>query len=310
MADTGSISAAAERLNQDASAVSRTIKSLEMALGGVVFFDRSIRPMKLTANGQTVLVHAREMLESHRQLLESIDADPMAMRGSIHVGFPPMVLQRFLLPFLMAFHKDYPEIVLKIAEYTGGTPVNFDTRNGRLDLICGYGADASHPNIVQIHYGNGVQIPCASPLYLEKHGTPQSPSDLINHTGVIFDSPLRPPVRFLQKDGVTQYLKWRDEIHFDSAGSAKTAALYGAGIHPGIPALHAYDAIAKGELVPVLTGWSSPVTKLYIYARSEAVRLKRVQVFIERYRAFMKELHKNCEKTLEPFCGEVRLGLD
>lgn len=99
-------------------------------------------------------------------------------------------------------------------------------------------------------------------------------------------------------------------IFFDSSGSAMTAALYGAGIHPGIPSLHAYKSISNGELRVVLPGWSSPITKMYIYARTEAVRLKRVQVFIERYRAFMNVLHRQCQEILEPFCGPLQMTVD
>lgn len=308
VAQTGSISSACELVGMEASAVSRTIRSLEESLGGVPLIDRSMRPLKLTENGRTALRCAKAMLEAHQSLLESLNPDPLAMKGTIHVGLPPLVLQRFLLPFLLDFRKDYPDILLKISEYTGSAPVNFDTPHGRLDVICGYGADASHPNIVQIHYGNGVQIPCASTLYLEKFGTPQTPEDLAEHTGIIFESPMRPRVRYLEKGHQTAYLKFKDMIFFDSAGSAMTAALYGAGIHPGIPSLHAFQAIQRGELKVVLPGWFAPATKLYLYTRTEAARQKRVQIFIERYRAYMDALHRQCEKALEPFCGPLKLA--
>ena len=102
-------------------------------------------------------------------------------------------------------------------------------------------------------------------------------------------------------------LRWGSEILFDSAASAMGAAFYGAGIHPGIPTLHCFRALRQKELVPVLPGWGSPLTKLFIYARSEAARLKRTQVFIERYRAFMDGLHEEAERVLEPLIGPVEL---
>lgn len=128
VAQTGSISSACELVGMEASAVSRTIRSLEESLGGVPLIDRSMRPLKLTENGRTALRCAKAMLEAHRSLLESLNPDPLAMKGTIHVGLPPLVLQRFLLPFLLDFRKDYPDILLKISEYTGSAPVNFDNR--------------------------------------------------------------------------------------------------------------------------------------------------------------------------------------
>lgn len=307
VADAGSISGACEAAGMDASGVSRTIRGLEGALGGVTLFDRSIRPLKLTGNGETALLYARQMLAAHESLLEGLDRDPLAMRGTIRVGFPPQVLEKFLLPFLVAFHEEFPEIYLDVTEYTGTAPVNFDTPRGRLDVVCGYGADATHPNIVQIQYGWGFQVPCASPLYIARRGMPEHPSELIHHTGIVFKSTMRPEVQFLQKEDESVPLRWESEILFDSAASAMGAALCGAGIHPGIPTLHCFEALEKGELVPVLPGWTSPVTRLFLYARTEAARLKRTQVFIERYRAFMDELHARAERALEPLIGRVRL---
>ena len=307
VADTGSISGACAAAGMDASGVSRTIRGLEAALGGIRLFDRSIRPLKLTENGERALACARQMLASHAALLEGLDKDPLAMRGTIRVGLPPLVLQKFLLPFLVAFHEDYPEIYLDVSEYTGSAPVSFETPRGRLDVICGYGADAAHPNIVQIQYGWGRQIPCASPLYIARRGIPRHPDELRQHTGIIFKSTMRPEIQFLQKDGETVPLRWGSEILFDSAASAMCAAFYGAGIHPGIPTLHCFRALRRKELVPVLPGWGSPLTKLFIYARSEAARLKRTQVFIERYRAFMDGLHEEAERVLEPLIGPVEL---
>lgn len=304
VAETGSVSGACELVDMDASGVSRVIRGLEAALGGIPLFDRSIRPLKLTENGELALTYARQMLESHASLIESLEKDPLAMRGTLHVGFPPLLLQNFLLPFLVAFQNDYPEIFLKVTEYHGAVPVNFDTPKGRLDLICGYGADPSHPNIVQILYGHGIHIPCASPLYLRQRGVPRHPSELTGHTGIIFDSSMRPEVRSLTKDGETVPLRWKSEMYFDSAVTAINATLYGGGIHPGIASLHCYRHLAQGELVPVLPGWRGPASKLYIYVRSEAARLKRTQVFIERYRAFMDDLHEACEKTISPLIGE------
>lgn len=307
VAEAGSISGACGAVGMDASGVSRTIRALEASLGGIPLFDRSIRPLKLTGNGETALVFARQMLASHAALVDGLDRDPLAMRGTISVGFPPLVLQKFLLPFLVAFHEEYPEVYLKVSEYTGSAPVVFDTPQGRLDVICGYGADAAHPNIVQIQYGWGYQIPCASPLYIARKGAPGRPEDLVRHTGIVLRTPMRPEVQCLQKGDETVPLRWESEMFFDSAASAMSAVLCGAGIHPGIPTLHCFRSLQKKELVPVLPGWSSPRTKLFIYARTEAARLRRVQVFIERYRAFMDRLHDECEKTFEPLVGPLEL---
>lgn len=310
VAGAGSITGACETLGMDASGVSRIIKSLEKALGGVALFDRSIRPFRLTENGERAYGTARRMLEEHRQLLEGLETDPEAMRGTIRLGLPPLVLQNFLLPFLIEFNKDFPEIDLSVSEYTGSPPVSFDAPRGRLDVICGYGADASHPNYVQICYGVGAMIPCASPLYLSKYGIPTDPEELREHTGVVFSSSMRPAIRSLQKNGVVATIRWKNTIRFDSAASAHNATLLGAGIEPGIPALHCFRSLQLKQLIPVLPGWRPASTKLFIYALPETMRLKRVRTLIERYRDYMHGIHRECERVLKPIVGPIELCVD
>lgn len=310
VAASGSITAACEMLGMDASGVSRIIKSLEEALGSVQLFDRSIRPFRLTANGEVAYSSAKRMLDEHRLLMESVETDPDVMRGTIRLGLPPLVLQNFLLPFLIDFNKTWPDITLSVNEYTGAPPVSFDTPRGRLDVICGYGADSAHPNYVQICYGIGAMIPCASPLYLTKFGCPTHPDELREHTGVIFTSSMRPAIRSLMKGDEVAPIRWKNTIRFDSAASAHNATLFGAGIEPGIPVLHCYRSLQLKQLVPVLPGWRPASSKLYIYTLPETIRLKRVRTFIESYRAYMHDIHRECERALEPIVGKIELWVD
>lgn len=298
-AEAGSISRTADILDMDPGFISRTIRTLEKDLGNVPLFDRSLRPLKLTDNGLIALDAARDLLRIHQTLLENIDRDPHAMRGTLRVGLPPRLLQEVLVPFLVDFMKKYPEVNLLVTEYKLPPPVNFDTPNGRLDVICGYGEDPTHQNIVQIHYGHGPLLPCASPIYLGKHGTPLTPADLTEHIGITLKNPMRNAIRALCRGTETHVLRWKREIFFDSTTPALNAALFGAGIHPAIPALHCYQQFLNRQLVPVLPGWRPPQTELYLYARPEAVRLKRTQVFIEEYRAYIDKLHAECERGLE-----------
>lgn len=298
VAQTGSISAACDVCNSDASNISRIISALEKSMGGITLFDRSVRPLALTDNGRIALGYAQQMLEAHDAMMNAVDTDPTAMRGVIRLGLPPAALQDFLLPTLVSFNEKYPDIILDVSENKSSFPINFDTAKGRLDIIVGYGPDASHPNIVQIHYGDSVFVSCASPTYIATHGKPKDPTELVNHTGVIFESTMRSGVQALTKDGKSVNLKWKREMHFDSAISAKNATMIGAGIHPGIPSLHCYKELAAGKLVPVLTDWRAPAVGLYIYTRPECMRLRRVKVFIDWFTERMHALHVQCAKDL------------
>ena len=309
VAETGAVSRAADRLSLDPAFVSRTLRQLEEDLGSVKLFDRASRPLRLTDNGEAVLDSARELLCVHQGLLDSVEQDPQAMRGTIRVAFPPSLLQTYLVPFLSGFMREYPEVYLSVSEYKSLPPVTFDSPEGRLDVICGFGEDTVHQNIVQIHYGHAPMIPCASPIYLNKNGVPQRPEELEAHVGISLRTPMRPAIEFLCRGNETRPLKWRREIHFDSSAPAQNAAIFGTGIHPGIPALNAWQDLQKGLLVPVLPGWAPPQGELYIYARSEAVRQRRTRVFLEAYREFIDKLHADCERALEAIAGPMKICL-
>lgn len=66
---------------------------------------------------------------------------------------------------------------------------------------------------------------------------------------------MRPPARFLKKDGRAVFLRWGREIHADTAAQARNMALFGMRIHPGLPVLHCYEELERGLLRPLLLQW-------------------------------------------------------
>ncbi len=200
VAQAGSISASLDALDMNAPSVSRTISGLEKSLG-TDLFDRSSHPMVLTENGKEALSAALEMLNTHDALLKRLHTNTEEMAGAIRVGVPAALLQSYLVPFFIEFSKKYPEIHLEATEYTAGLPVDFASKTGTLDLVISYGPDRSHPNYVQIHYGSGRFIPCASPTYLARHGKPQTPEELAKHIGIIFHSAPAPQAHLPKPDG-------------------------------------------------------------------------------------------------------------
>ena len=309
VAQTGSIQRAADKLQVDASSISRTISTLEKSLH-VALVDRHQRPFGLTTEGQVALKHCEKIIQEHDLMLEQLLSSPDSMKGTLRVGIPPAVLDNFLIGPLAQFHEKYPELSLDIVDWHSQLPVTFISPNGLIDVVCGYGPDPASPGIVQIAYGAGWAIPCASPIYIKAHGYPNDPDDLIAHTGIVFHSPMRKTIDELTCNGVTKTLAWDHEIHFYSAQAAKNATLIGSGIHSGIPTLHSYREFVVGGLKPVLPGWCSPPLELYIYVRPESLRLRRVRTFIRWFCETMSRLHRDVDRQLEPVLKNFFAGTD
>ena len=306
VAKTGSISSACTIFQTDAANLSRQLAQFEKSLGAGPLLDRSVRPLVLTENGKAAFECALKMLQLRDELTQNLKCDPNALSGVVRVGLPPMVLRDLLTPFLVSFSEAYPDIDLRVDEYTGGLPINFENWRGDLfDLVVSYGPSPSNHNAVQIRYGQGLFLPCASPSYLRRFGIPKTPEDLANHVGIVVANGLRQAAPALVKDGQSVPIHFKRLIRFNSASAAKTAVLLGSGIHVNLPSLHCYREVRDGTLVPLLRGWEQPSLPLYIYSRPECVKLARVRLFIRRFREVMFDFHHQCAEVLDPWVTDA-----
>ena len=306
VAKTGSISSACTIFQTDAANLSRQLAQFEKSLGAGLLLDRSVRPLVLTENGKAAFECALKMLQLRDELTQNLKCDPNALSGVVRVGLPPMVLRDLLTPFLVSFSEAYPDIDLRVDEYTGGLPINFENWRGDLfDLVVSYGPSPSNHNAVQIRYGQGLFLSCASPSYLRRFGIPKTPEDLADHVGIVVANGLRQAAPALVKDGWSVPIHFKRLIHFNSASAAKTAALLGSGIHVTLPSLHCYREVRDGTLVPLLRGWEQPSLPLYIYSRPECVKLARVRLFVRLFREVMFDFLHQCAEVLDPWVTDA-----
>lgn len=132
VANTGSLTAAAERLNITQPAVSHTIKQLEEKMGGPLFF-RTSRGVDLTTEGK-VLLSFIEQAFHHVDMGERAIADMNNLNsGEIHIGASDTLCKYYLLPFLEQFHEQFPNIRIHITNRT--TPETLTLlKEGKIDF--------------------------------------------------------------------------------------------------------------------------------------------------------------------------------
>lgn len=302
VAKSGNISAVCGRFDADAAQLSRILQQLEKALGCGPLFDRSMRPLALTENGRTALGYAEKMLRLRDDMEAELSHDPEALAGVLRVGLPPMLFRDYLTPALMRFTGEHPEIDLRVDEYGAGMPVDFTSADGRFfDVVASYGPSPANRSIVQINYGRGLFIPCASPAYLRRFGTPETPADLVRHTGIVVSTSMRRSAPALRRGDEQVPIEWGRQIVFSSATAAKTAVLLGTGVHINLATLHCCREIEAGALVPILRGWEQPALGLYLYTRPDCLKLARVRLFMRWFRERMIELHEDCVRMLTPW---------
>ncbi len=111
IADTGSFTAAAERLMRTQSTMSLQLKRLE-AVVGQSLFERNPRKVVLTDDGRRLLPHARKMLDLHDAALA--DVRGQNMQGLVRLGTPEDFATIHLPQVLARFAEDFPDVTLEV----------------------------------------------------------------------------------------------------------------------------------------------------------------------------------------------------
>ncbi len=192
VAESGSFTGAAARLNSSQSAISRQIRALEDSLR-VSLFTRHARGLVLTQEGQELHNMAREVThrieETERNLLESKKKPSGLLRVTTMVTFGAV----WLSPHLKQFMDEYPEIDLQLI---------LDDRD--LDLAAGE-ADVA----IRLHepeQADLIQRPLASfhthlyasPEYLDQRGTPINAADLDHHDLITLSNTNSPVLKSME----------------------------------------------------------------------------------------------------------------
>ncbi|MCL1804183.1 MAG: LysR family transcriptional regulator [Eubacteriaceae bacterium] len=113
VAKSSSISKAAEKLFVSQSAVSQAIIKLEGKIGGKLF-DRSVRGVKLTAEGEVLFSHIDDAIthienaQAHFAQMQSLNS------GGIKIGASDTICSMFLLPILNSFNDKHPNLQISV----------------------------------------------------------------------------------------------------------------------------------------------------------------------------------------------------
>lgn len=113
--DTGTLARAAERLHIAATAISMQIAQLEQQLGGELF-DRSVKPMALTALGRFFLPRAREFLATGERLEQDTKDMASGKRGWLGIGFVRSLIYSVVPAAVQAFRREHPDVKLELIE--------------------------------------------------------------------------------------------------------------------------------------------------------------------------------------------------
>ncbi|CUK04241.1 D-malate degradation protein R [Ruegeria denitrificans] len=173
--DHGSFSAAARALGLTPSAVGKRVYQLEQRLR-VPLLVRSTRRMTLTEAGQRYAEEARDILTRLTALEEDIADDTGNLRGPISLTSSAALGQLHVVPLVIEFMELNPEVEIEML--LTDKIVDLVAEGFDIAVRSGVLPDSS---LVSRKLMNNRRLLCASPIYLERFGTPRQPQELTAH---------------------------------------------------------------------------------------------------------------------------------
>lgn len=271
----GSFSAAGRALDLTPSAVSRAIDRIEARLG-VRLLLRSTRALTLTAEGAAYLAAARRILGDLDDAEQAI-ADHGTPRGRLRVSAAQAHGRMCIVPLLGAFAQAYPHILVDISL----SDRLVDIAAGQADVAIRFGPLADS-TLTARKLGENHRVIVASPAYLEKHGTPQTPEDLLHgHNCLNFNFRRAEPVWPFRSDGRDYALSVRGNIEANNGETLGQLAADGVGI-TRVGAFSVADDIAEGRLLPLLEDYNpGDVETIHAVFAGGPNMPARVRVFVD-----------------------------
>ena len=256
--ELGSITAGGRDLRLTPTVASNRVKELERRLK-VRLFNRTTRKLTPTEAGQNFYGYARQVVASLEDAEAMISGYAGNPRGTISVTAPLGVGKRIIAPLVPKFLDGYPDISIRLRL----SDRRIDIVEDGLDLAFFVGRPPDS-NLKLRKIMDCPRVLCASPGYLERHGTPATPTDLKgqDHNCLLLRYP-RSPEYFWMLETPEGPQKYELSGRFDSDdGDVLTDwALAGRGI-ANKPILDVAARLAEGALVEVLPD-TPPVASVF-----------------------------------------------
>ncbi|WDZ96768.1 LysR family transcriptional regulator [Herbaspirillum sp. WKF16] len=286
VADLGSFVKAADALGISKAAVSRTVLELEARLGSRLM-QRTTRRLSLTEAGTLYLERCKQIVAALEEADDLLTAGASNPAGLLRINAPQTFGVLHLAPLWPMFLERHPGVALDI------------TLSDRIVDIIDEGFDmairiARLSDSTLVHRKlttTNLQV-CASPAYLEQHGTPLHPHELAQHQAISYSyNASKDDWQFTGPEGPVT-VKVNSRMHVNNGDSCVAAALGGVGITRQ-PTFMIDQHLRSGQLVPILTDYSSPELGIYAVYPSRTHLPAKVRAMLDFLSEAFRQVHWN-----------------
>lgn len=275
-----SFSRAAEALGVSASALSQMVRGFEESVG-IRLLNRTTRSVGLTEAGSNLFQRVRpavsELSDAIRQTRRSVDRPA----GTVRVHAFRSAAERYIEPMLADFVSTYPDVVLDIT--LDDEVIDFVSSGHDAAIRIG---EVIERDMVAVRLGPELrQIAVASPDYLQTHGGPEHPRDLVDHACIRWRWPghTTPYAWEFFENGAWFSVAVSGPLIVNDKAYAIMAALKGIGIAFAVEDA-VREEIASGRLVTLLEPWSAPFPGHFLCYPSHRQMAPALRAFIDAVR--------------------------
>jgi DNA-binding transcriptional LysR family regulator len=276
VATRGSLTAAANAEGVAPAIMGRRIDGLEERLG-VKLLIRTTRRITLTHEGSAFLEDCQRILADVANAEASVSAGGVKASGHLRITAPAGFGRRHVAPLVPKFRELHHDVTLSL------------NLSDRVVDIAGEGFDCAvrvgdmpDSSLVSVRMADNRRLCVATPAYLKRFGTPQTPADLIRFHCLTLSSDASQTRgwAFRQPDGEVTYLKPAGPLDCSDGQVLHDWCLRGVGI-AWRSTWEVEAEIARGELVAVLEDFAAPPNGIYaVFPQRKHLPL-RVRLWID-----------------------------
>src|SRR5216684_109513 len=292
--DAGSFSAVARRQRIGQPAVSKAVVQLEEWLG-VSLLMRSTRSVVPTEAGRIFYDRAKRTIEEADEAVMAARGSASGLSGKLRVSTSVCFGRLDVIPNLAAFLAEHPDLDIELVL----DDRNVDLVNEGIDVALRMGA-MPDSNMTARRIAEGRHVVVATPAYLQRHGTPTSPGELISHQAVIYTRGGGGASWTFRKAGAEVPVVLQGRLKVTQAEGVREAVLCDLGLAVASEWLFAPE-LRSGKVVAILQDWALPSTNLsavYPTGRLANTKARAFVSFVERFMTRPDSVSSQCERAI------------
>jgi DNA-binding transcriptional LysR family regulator len=272
--EAGSFVAASDRMDLSPAMVSRHVQDLEERLG-TRLLNRTTRRISLTEPGAAYYERCQQVLRDIEEMDLSVAREVQQPRGLLRVNAPVVFGTRHLSLLLAEYEGRYPEVAIDL----NLTDRFIDLVEEGADLAVRIGA-LTESTLVARRLCPIRLVLCASPGYLERYGTPRTPTDLAGHNCLGYTYTRGGAEWELSGPDGPVVVSIRGSLRANHGEVLHQAAIGGLGLALQ-PTFIAGEALAAGLLRPVLPDYCPTEISAYAVFPSRKFLSAKVRTFVD-----------------------------